>query len=98
MFSNIRVEFLPKNTTSRTQPLDVLDAGIIKTWKVYYRRKLLRYVVSQIDDKQSASGIIKSVHFEENYDDEDNDRLICWGRARRGIRRAGCQCFWRDKH
>ena len=34
MFSNIRVEFLPKNTTSRTQPL---DAGIIKTWKVYYR-------------------------------------------------------------
>ena len=34
MFSNIRVEFLPKNTTSCTQPL---DAGIIKTWKVYYR-------------------------------------------------------------
>lgn len=34
MFSNIRVEFLPKNTTLQTQPL---DAGIIKTWKVYYR-------------------------------------------------------------
>lgn len=59
MFSNIRVEFLPKNTTSRTQPL---DAGIIKTWKVYYRRKLLRYVASQIDVKQCASDIIKSVN------------------------------------
>lgn len=59
MFSNIRVEFLPKNTTLQTQPL---DAGIIKTWKVYYRRKLLRYVAAQIDDKQSASDIIKSVN------------------------------------
>ena len=59
MFSNIRVEFLPKNTTSRTQPL---DAGIIKTWKVYYRRKLLRYVASQIDVKQCASDVIKSVN------------------------------------
>ena len=59
MLSNIRVEFLPKNTTLRTQPL---DAGIIKTWKVYYRPKLLRYVASQIDDKQSASDIIKSVN------------------------------------
>ena len=42
MFSNIRVGFLAKNTTLLTQPL---DAGIIKTWKVYYRRKLLRYNV-----------------------------------------------------
>ena len=58
MCSNIRVELLPENTTSRTQPL---DADIIKTWKVYYWRKLLRYVASQIDDKQSASDIIKSV-------------------------------------
>ena len=47
MFSNIKIEFHPKNTTSRTQPL---DAGIIKTWKVHYRRKLLRYIASEIDD------------------------------------------------
>lgn len=59
MFSNIEVQFLPANTTSRTQPL---DAGIIKTWKVYYRRKLLRYIVSQIEGGKKASEIVKSVN------------------------------------
>ena len=59
MFLNIKIEFLPKNTTSRTQPL---DAGIIKTWKVHYQRNLLRYIASEIDGQKSASEIIKSVH------------------------------------
>ena len=39
MLSNIKVAFLPKNTTSHIQPL---DAGIIKVWMVYYKRRLLR--------------------------------------------------------
>ena len=59
MFSNIKVAFLPKNTTSRTQPL---DAGIIKVWKVYYKRRLLRHIVSQVDGERSASQIVKSVN------------------------------------
>ena len=41
MFSNIKVSFLPKNTTSHIQPL---DAGIIKVWMVYYKRRLLRHI------------------------------------------------------
>ena len=45
MFSNVQIEFLTKNTTSPTQPL---DAGIIKTRKMYYKRKLLRHVASEI--------------------------------------------------
>ena len=40
-FLNINVLFLPKNTTSKTQPL---DAGIIASWKVLYRKRMLRYV------------------------------------------------------
>ena len=59
MFSNIQIEFLPKNTTCRTQPL---DPGIIKTWKAHYRRKVLQYVASQIDGTTAASDIIKYVN------------------------------------
>ena len=60
MFSNVQMKFLPKNTISRTQPL---DAGIIKTWKMYYKRKLLRHVASEINGKETASEIVRSVNF-----------------------------------
>ena len=57
-YSNIKVVFLPKNTTSRLQ---ALDAGIIKNFKVKYRKKLLRYVISRITNDLSASDIAKEV-------------------------------------
>ena len=56
---NIKLVFLPKNTTSRLQPL---DAGIIRNFKHKYRKLLVRYVVSQIDDGKTASQIIEEVH------------------------------------
>ena len=37
-FSNINAVFLPKNTTSKTPPH---DAGIIASWKVLYRKRLI---------------------------------------------------------
>lgn len=39
----IRVSYLPKNTTSKIQPL---DQGIISTFKMHYRRELVRKIVA----------------------------------------------------
>ena len=59
-FSHIKVIFLPKNTSSRLQPL---DAGIIKNFKVQYRKLLVAHTLAQIDGSSlTASEITKSVH------------------------------------
>ena len=58
-FENIKIVFLPKNTTSKTQPL---DAGIIANWKVYYKKRLLRYIYGKVTSSSSASEIVKSVN------------------------------------
>ena len=58
-FSNIKIVFLPANTTAKLQPL---DAGIIKNFKVHYRKLLLRHVLSRMKDNSlSTADIIKSV-------------------------------------
>ena len=58
-FSNIKIVFLPKNTTSRLQPL---DAGIIRNFKVKYRKSLVKYVLSRINDNASAAEIVQDVN------------------------------------
>ena len=55
-FSNIKIVFLPKNTTSRLQPL---DAGIIRNFKVKYRKSLVKYVLSRINDNASAVEVVQ---------------------------------------
>ena len=40
-FSNVKILFLPSNTTSKTQPM---DAGVIKCLKGHYRVKLAKKV------------------------------------------------------
>ena len=57
-YSNIKIVFLPKNTSSRLQPL---DAGIIKNFKVKYRKKVLRHVTARISNDRSVSDIAKEV-------------------------------------
>ena len=58
MYSNIKISFLPKNTTSRLQPL---DAGIIQSFETKYREKLMRYVIARINDDLTASEIAKGI-------------------------------------
>ena len=58
-FSNIKICFLPANTTSKLQPFDL---GIIKNFKVHYRRFLLRYVLSKIDQCKTASEVTSSLN------------------------------------
>ncbi|XP_060879159.1 tigger transposable element-derived protein 4-like [Metopolophium dirhodum] len=52
---NITLEFLPPNTTSLIQPLDM---GIIKNLKVRYRMKLVHFILEEIEENlfdQSAT-------------------------------------------
>ena len=58
-FSNIKIIFLPANTTSMLQPLDL---GIIKNFKVHYRIRLLRFVISKIETCTTASEVTKSIN------------------------------------
>ena len=57
-YSNIRVVFLPKDTTSRLQPL---DAGIIRSFKLQYRKKCLKFMIFRINDNVKATDIIQEV-------------------------------------
>lgn len=57
-FSNIKIVFLPKNTTSRLQPL---DAGIIQSFKSKYRKRLMRHVIARIKEDLLASEIAKEI-------------------------------------
>ena len=53
-YSNMKVVFLPKNTTSRLYP-----AGAIRNFKVKYQKRLFKVVVSWIDGNSKASEIIQ---------------------------------------
>ena len=57
--TNIKFLFLPRNTTSRLQPL---DAGIIRNFKLMHRKLLLRFIDSRFNDSKIASQIIEEVH------------------------------------
>ena len=55
---NANLVFVPPNTTSMLQPL---DQGIIRSFKVRYRKLLLRHVLSQINSCKSSEELAKSV-------------------------------------
>ena len=57
-FQNIKLASLPKNTTSQLQPC---DAGVIRNFKIKYRKQYLKHVISNINNGKKASDIIRGV-------------------------------------
>ena len=57
--SNVKLIFLPPNTTSKLQPC---DAGIIQNVKTHYRKQLLRHVLNHMDEASCASELAKKVN------------------------------------
>jgi hypothetical protein len=57
--TNIKLLFLPPNSTSRTQPL---DAGIIRSFKQRYRNKFLQYIIERLKPDLNCENVIKNVN------------------------------------
>ena len=57
--TNIKLVFLPKNTTPWLQPL---GASIIRNFKLKYGKLFLHFDVSYVSNSQTASQIIKKAH------------------------------------
>ena len=56
--SNIQLRFLPPNTTSKLQPLDL---GIIRAFKARYRKHMMKFVITKIDSSTECSSLTKDV-------------------------------------
>ena len=63
-YSNMKIVYLPTNTTSMLQPLDlgIINLGIIKNFNVYYRKLLMRFILAKIETCSSASEVLQSVN------------------------------------
>ena len=63
-FSNIKIVFLPPNTTSLppNTTSKIQDLGVISNFKVHYRRLLLQYVLAKIDTANTATEETESVN------------------------------------
>ena len=52
--SNVKIIFLPANTTS---VLQTIDAGIIKCFNGYYRVKMARYLIKWVIENQYGNSV-----------------------------------------
>jgi hypothetical protein len=60
-FSNVKLKFLPANTTSKSQPM---DQGIIQTVKLKFHRRQLRHIISEMEKDKSKCGseLLKNIN------------------------------------
>ena len=55
--SNIRIQFLPPNTTSKLQPM---DQGVIRSLKCHYRSRLTERYLAGITEGQTTQQLAKN--------------------------------------
>ncbi|CAI6370038.1 unnamed protein product [Macrosiphum euphorbiae] len=55
---NVTLIFFPPNITSTSQPL---DQGIIKNFKVFYRKFALQHIIANLEDAQNAHDLAKQI-------------------------------------
>ncbi|KAG0282671.1 hypothetical protein BGZ96_000245 [Linnemannia gamsii] len=78
VFSNIKVHFLPPNTTSHLQPM---DAGIIRSFKAKYRAIHVQHLIDETGIIPGSDTITAANYVRENERDgrmEVNDLLSQW--------------------
>ncbi|CAF0987135.1 unnamed protein product [Brachionus calyciflorus] len=82
-FKFLKIHYLPPNSTSCLQPM---DAGIIKTFKSYYRKLLVTHLINQFDKNQEIEliNIKKAIYLID-----DAWKLIDEGTIRRCCRHSG---------
>ena len=57
-YRNIKIVFLPPNTTLNLQPLDL---GIIQNFNLFYHKLLMSFVLVKIEERTTASDVVKSL-------------------------------------
>ena len=58
-FLTSKILFVPPNTTSKLQPLDL---GIIANFKAHYKRLFLQHVLARIDEAKNATEVTGSIN------------------------------------
>ena len=74
--SNIRVEWLPPNTTSHWQPL---DQGIIASFKTIYRKEWILYMLRQYEENKDLNktvNLLKAIQWTRKAWDQVTDTTI----------------------
>jgi len=65
-YSNVKLIFLPPNTTAGTQPM---DAGIIKSFKLHYKRLMTTEMLRILDRNETTNGdFIRSINVKQAVD------------------------------
>lgn len=88
--SNVTVIFLPANTTSVLQPL---DAGIICTFKAYWRKRHLAWVIAELDKDIAARGGYTAADFKP-----DVKQTIEWASSAWALVRPPIFVFAQNPH